>query len=90
VPVARIPSEIPGLVAELLQRRRTRQKNGAAKRANGSKGNGKAVRPSAKVSMSRALTNGRGVAARSKKKLVAAAAPKPGGRAVSPKKRKKR
>jgi hypothetical protein len=90
VPVARIPSEIPGLVAELLQRRRTRQKNGAAKRADASKGNGKAVRPSPKVSTSRALTNGRGVAARSKKKLVAAAAPKSGGRAASPKKRKKR
>ena len=29
VPVARIPSEIPGLVAELLQRRRARAKNGA-------------------------------------------------------------
>ena len=28
VPVARIPSEIPGLVAELLQRRRARKKNG--------------------------------------------------------------
>ncbi|MBI5169377.1 MAG: succinate--CoA ligase subunit alpha [Candidatus Eisenbacteria bacterium] len=31
VPVARIPSEIPGLIAELLQRRRARKKNGAAK-----------------------------------------------------------
>ena len=31
VPVARIPSEIPGLVAELLQRRRVRKKNGTAK-----------------------------------------------------------
>jgi len=31
VPVARIPSEIPELMAELLQRRRTRRKNGAAK-----------------------------------------------------------
>jgi acyl-CoA synthetase (NDP forming) len=88
VPVARIPSEIPGLVAELLQRRRTRLKNGTAKRADASKGNGKAVRP--KGSTSRALTNGRVVAARSKKKLVAAAAPKSGGRAPSPKKRKKR
>jgi succinyl-CoA synthetase alpha subunit len=29
VPVARIPSEIPALVAELLQRRRARKKNGA-------------------------------------------------------------
>jgi succinyl-CoA synthetase alpha subunit len=31
VPVARIPSEIPELMAELLQRRRARKKNGAAK-----------------------------------------------------------
>ena len=31
VPVARIPSEIPGLVAELLQRRRVRKRNGTAK-----------------------------------------------------------
>jgi len=31
VPVARIPSEIPGLVAELLRRRRARRKNGAAR-----------------------------------------------------------
>jgi succinyl-CoA synthetase alpha subunit len=31
VPVARIPSEIPALMAELLQRRRGRRKNGAAK-----------------------------------------------------------
>ena len=30
VPVARIPSEIPGLVSELLQRRRVRRKNGTA------------------------------------------------------------
>ncbi len=30
VPVARIPSEIPGLVSELLQRRRVRKKNGTA------------------------------------------------------------
>ena len=36
VPVARIPSEIPALVAELLQRRRARKKNGA-----------KAVKPAA-------------------------------------------
>ncbi len=33
VPVARIPSEIPGLISELLQRRRARKKNGAAKSA---------------------------------------------------------
>ncbi len=31
VPVARIPSEIPGLMAELLGRRRARRKNGAAR-----------------------------------------------------------
>ncbi len=31
VPVARIPSEIPALVSELLQRRRARKRNGAAK-----------------------------------------------------------
>jgi succinyl-CoA synthetase alpha subunit len=33
VPVARIPSEIPGLVSELLQRRRARKKNGTSKPA---------------------------------------------------------
>ncbi len=33
VPVARIPSEIPGLIAELLQRRRTRRRNVVAKAA---------------------------------------------------------
>ncbi len=33
VPVARIPSEIPALVSELLQRRRARKRNGAAKAA---------------------------------------------------------
>jgi succinyl-CoA synthetase alpha subunit len=33
VPVARIPSEIPGLISELLQRRRARKKNGASKPA---------------------------------------------------------
>ena len=32
VPVARIPSEIPGLIAELLQRRRVRQRNGTARK----------------------------------------------------------
>ncbi len=37
VPVARIPSEIPGLIAELLQRRRARKKNGAAKAAKPAK-----------------------------------------------------
>ena len=31
VPVARIPSEIPGLITELLQRRRSRRKSGASK-----------------------------------------------------------
>ena len=33
VPVARIPSEIPGLVSELLRRRLVRRKNGAARKA---------------------------------------------------------
>jgi succinyl-CoA synthetase alpha subunit len=42
VPVARIPSEIPGLISELLQRRRARKKNGAAKPAK------KAAKPAAK------------------------------------------
>jgi succinyl-CoA synthetase alpha subunit len=42
VQVARIPSEIPGLVAELLKRRRARQKNGAAKA-------GKSAKPAAKA-----------------------------------------
>ena len=47
VPVARIPSEIPGLVSELLQRRRARRKNGTAKAP---------AKPAAKRS---ALANGR-------------------------------
>src|SRR5262249_59552539 len=32
VPVARIPLENPGLIAELLQRRRVRQRNGTARK----------------------------------------------------------
>jgi succinyl-CoA synthetase alpha subunit len=87
VPVARIPSEIPGLIGELLQRRRTRQKNGtAAKRADHAKGNGKAAKATAK-SASRALANGRGSSARPKQKLVAAA--KSSGRGGNGKKKKR-
>jgi len=91
VPVARIPSEIPGLIAELLQRRRTRQKNGAAKKAaEAPKANGKSARASAKASApSRALANGRGGSARPKKKAVAAAASKAGGRSAGGKKKKR-
>jgi succinyl-CoA synthetase alpha subunit len=91
VPVARIPSEIPGLIAELLQRRRTRQKNGAAKKAaEAPKANGKSARASAKASApSRALANGRGGSARPKKKPVAAAASKAGGRSAGGKKKKR-
>jgi succinyl-CoA synthetase alpha subunit len=49
VPVARIPSEIPGLVAELLQRRRARRKNGLGKPgANG------AVKPAKRAAAGRA------------------------------------
>ena len=49
VPVARIPSEIPGLIAELLQRRRSRRKNGAAKaRAKGGCEEGRAQTAGAK------------------------------------------
>ena len=44
VPVARIPSEIPGLVSELLQRRRARRANGSAKAA------AKPAKPAAKAS----------------------------------------
>ena len=97
VPVARIPSEIPGLIAELLQRRRTRQKNGAAKKA--AESNGKPVRAGAravkaakapkapKAAAARALANGRAGSARTKKKAVAAA--KAGGRAANGKKKKR-
>ena len=94
VPVARIPSEIPGLIAELLQRRRTRQKNGAAKKA--AESNGKPVRAGAKAAKApkapkaaaaRALANGRAGSARPKKKAVAAA--KAGGKAANGKKKKR-
>jgi hypothetical protein len=87
VPVARIPSEIPGLIAELLQRRRTRQKNGLAKKAEPAKANGKAARANSKPA-ARALANGRGTTARPKKKVaVAAGARKSGGRTASGKKK---
>ena len=97
VPVARIPSEIPGLISELLQRRRTRQKNGAAKKA--AESNGKPVRAGAravkaakapkapKAAAARALANGRAGSARPKKKAVAAA--KAGGKAANGKKKKR-
>ena len=97
VPVARIPSEIPGLIAELLQRRRTRQKNGAAKKA--AESNGKPVRAGAravkaakapkapKAAAARALANGRAGSARTNKKATAAA--KAGGRAANGKKKKR-
>jgi len=90
VPVARIPSEIPGLIAELLQRRRTRLKNGAAKKAaEAPKANGKSARASGKASApSRALANGRGGSARPKK-TVAATASKAGGRSAGGKKKKR-
>ena len=77
VPVARIPSEIPGLISELLQRRRTRQRNGAAKRAAesaSSRSNGKAARtgskprPVPRTGTPRALANGRGAPAKHKVK----------------------
>ena len=90
VPVARIPSEIPGLIAELLQRRRTRQKNGAAKKAaEAPRANGKSARASSKASTStaRAHANGRAATARPKKKAVATA--KSGGRAGNGKKKKR-
>jgi succinyl-CoA synthetase alpha subunit len=44
VPVARIPSEIPGLIAELLQRRRARRRNGAAKPAKAGRAKSPAAR----------------------------------------------
>ncbi len=54
VPVARIPSEIPVLMAEALQRRRARRKNGAngaAKKAGGTKPAAKAAKRPAKKSV---------------------------------------
>ena len=54
VPVARIPSEIPGLVSELLQRRRARRANGNAKAATkgNAKGNAKNAARAAKPAKS--------------------------------------
>jgi acyl-CoA synthetase (NDP forming) len=95
VPVARIPSEIPGLIAELLQRRRTRQKNGAAKRAAEPAGraNGKAARAGAKAAKAstsaRVLANGRGTAARPKKQKAAATAGRSGARRADGKRKKR-
>jgi succinyl-CoA synthetase alpha subunit len=43
IPVARIPSEIPALMAEALQRRRVRKKNGAARAAKAAKRPAKAA-----------------------------------------------
>src|SRR5262249_7879620 len=74
-PVARNPSEIRGLIAELLQRRRTRQKNGNAKKAEAHvKANGKASRATASKSAARALANGRGTPAKPVRKKAAVAA----------------
>jgi hypothetical protein len=91
VPVARIPSEIPGLIAELLQRRRTRQKNGAAKKAAEApaRSNGKSARTASRAA-SRAHANGRGSSARAKKKAPVAAAARSAGRTTNGKKKKKR
>ena len=57
VPVARIPSEIPGLVGELLQRRRSRN------RKNGKNGKNGAVKPAAKA-QAKPAGNSSGVAPR--------------------------
>jgi len=83
VPVARIPSEIPGLIAELLQRRRTRQKNGTATKANG-----KSARTAPKAA-ARALANGRGGAAKPKAKAAVAAGARKGARGANGKKKKR-
>jgi succinyl-CoA synthetase alpha subunit len=50
VPVARIPSEIPGLIAELLKRRRSRRKASATKSAPARKKSAAKSRPAASKS----------------------------------------
>ena len=72
VPVARIPSEIPGLISELLQRRRARKKNGAAKPAKAAP---KAAKPAKKA------------AAKPVKKAPAKKAAKPAKAKPAPKKK---
>ncbi|MFN8587847.1 MAG: succinate--CoA ligase subunit alpha [Candidatus Eisenbacteria bacterium] len=49
VPVARIPSEIPGLIAELLQRRRARSRKSAPKAAKPAKKAAKPAKPAKKT-----------------------------------------
>jgi succinyl-CoA synthetase alpha subunit len=86
VPVARIPSEIPGLIAELLQRRRTRRKNVAAKAAKQAKPAKKAAPAKKKVTPAKkaapAKAAGRKSANPSKKQA-------PRKAAVQPKSKKK-
>ncbi len=64
VPVARIPSEIPGLVDELLKRRRARRANGLAKAASKSSSKG-AAKSSARANSKPAARSVRSTSARS-------------------------
>ncbi len=71
VPVARIPSEIPGLISELLQRRRQRRKNSNGKPAHAAKPNGKAKPArSAKPAKPRAAAKPSKPAVKTKKKAA--------------------
>ena len=65
VPVARIPSEIPGLVAELLQRRRARKKNGAKLAKSAAAKGSRPVTAAARRAVARPTPNGSGTRTRS-------------------------
>jgi succinyl-CoA synthetase alpha subunit len=79
VPVARIPSEIPGLIAELLQRRRARKKSAPAKAAKAAPKSAKAAPKPAKNAKKKAAPVRKAAAkpakkaARSAKKSASAA-----------------
>jgi succinyl-CoA synthetase alpha subunit len=68
VPVARIPSEIPVLMAELLQRRRARKKNGKNGRNGEAKAKPAAKRPPARKPAARAAKPSRKPATKAAKK----------------------
>jgi succinyl-CoA synthetase alpha subunit len=65
VPVARIPSEIPGLIGDALERRRARSKNGAVRPASGARSR-PAARKARKAAPKRRAAARRGPAAKSR------------------------
>jgi hypothetical protein len=87
VPVARIPSEIPSLVAELLRRRRARRKNGASRpSANGG------TKPARKPAVGAAGKSAAKPARTAGGKVAARSAARPAGRqrlAKAPARKKK-